>query len=363
MKRSPVPRLDVSSSGLIAMRSSLTSIHIPVIDRSRESRPRTQKESSLRYLSSTEYALWDSLVDVSPQGSVFCRSWWLTALGNSVRVLGLFSNGRLVAGIPLYFERRLGIRVCAMPKLTPALGVVIEPMSGKGESTVSREMEILGIFAQYLSKESIFFQAFHPSLQNWLPFYWEGFRQTTRFTYVLDDLQSLNAIWAGMSENIRTKIRKAKKLGLVISPCGADCIFESISKTFYRQQMRLPYSRQYFLRLFDAATRNNAGHGFAAVDREGKVHASAFLVWDGKTTYNLAGGGDPLLRASGANSLLTWKLIEFAADRSTRFDFEGSVIQSVERFFRAFGARQTPYNQIMKFPAWARVCLTLSGKI
>jgi hypothetical protein len=250
-----------------------------------------------------------------------------------------------------------------MPKLTPALGLVIEPTSGTRARVLSREMEILGVFARYLAKERIFVQAFHPSLQNWLPFYWEGFRQTSRFTYVFDDLKSLNAIWAGMRHNIRTDIRKAENLGLVISPCGADYIFESISKTFYRQQMRLPYSRQYFLNLFDAATRNNAGQGFAAVDREGKVHASAFLVWDGKTAYYLAGGGDPALRASGATSLLIWKLLEFSAGRSTRFDFEGSVIQSVERFFRAFGAIQTPYNQIMKFPAWARVCLTLSGKV
>jgi Acetyltransferase (GNAT) domain len=322
-----------------------------------------QRESGFRYLLTTEYPLWDSLVDVSPQGSVFCRSWWLNALGDSVRVLGYFRDGRLVAGIPLYFERRMGITVCTMPKLTQVLGVVIEPTTAKTESVLSREMDILSIFARYLSKERLFFQAFHPSLQNWLPFYWNGFRQTSRVTYILDDLQSLDSVWAAMHRNIRCEIKKAQKLGIVISPCGAECIFETISKTFCRQHLRLPYSQQYFSSLFNAATQNNTGAGFAARDREGRVHAAAFLIWDHKAAYYLAGGGDPALRSSGATSLLVWNLIQFAARCSTRFDFEGSVIQSVERFFRSFGARQTPYNHITKFPAWARVGLTLSGKI
>jgi GNAT acetyltransferase-like protein len=250
-----------------------------------------------------------------------------------------------------------------MPKLTQLLGVVLEPASAQSKSVLSRQMQILGVFARHLSKESIFWQGFHPSLQNWLPFYWNGFRQTSRVTYVLDDLHSLGAIWTGMHNNIRCEIKKAQKHGLVISSCDAECIFEAVAKTFCRQQLQMPYDRQYFSCLFDAAIRNNTGGGFAARDRQGRVHAAAFLVWDRKTAYYLAGGADPALRASGATSLLVWNLIEFAACRSLRFDFEGSVIQSVERFFRSFGARQIPYNEIRKFPGWLRVGLTLSGKI
>ena len=318
---------------------------------------------TLRYLTPDEYPLWDALVEVSPQGSVFCRSWWLKATAGDVRVLGYFNNENLVAGIPLYFEKRLGFMLCTMPKLTHTWGVVMEPLSGKRVTISSREMEILRVFGERLKREKIFVQHFHPNLQNWLPFYWNGFRQTSRCTYLLDNLDDPDRLWSEMRENIRGDIRKAQDQGLMVSPCGADCTFGAITKTFQRQRMRQPYSAEYFQQLYDAAIEKDAGKCFAARDSQGRVHAAAFLVWDRKAAYYLAGGGDPALRNSGATSFLVWHMIQFSAQRSLRFDFEGSVVKSLERFFRAFGAKQVLYNRIMKFPLWVRIWLAIEGKI
>jgi hypothetical protein len=43
-----------------------------------------------------------------------------------------------------------------------------------------------------------------------------------------------------------------------------------------------------------------------------------------------------------------WEAIKFARSVTRQFNFEGSMIEPVERFFRAFGAVQTPYFQITK---------------
>src|SRR6202011_5104370 len=104
----------------------------------------TALQHRLRYLAAEEYPAWDALVEASPQGSVFCRSWWLQATSGDVRVLGYFPrNGNLAAGMPLYFERRFGLKVCAMPKLTQTWGVVMHRLSGTVEQIKCREMEIL----------------------------------------------------------------------------------------------------------------------------------------------------------------------------------------------------------------------------
>jgi hypothetical protein len=63
------------------------------------------------------------------------------------------------------------------------------------------------------------------------------------------------------------------------------------------------------------------------------------------------GGGHPELRSSGATSLCMWEAIRHAAKVTKSFNFEGSMIESVERFFRAFGAVQTPYFNISKTPS------------
>jgi hypothetical protein len=62
-------------------------------------------------------------------------------------------------------------------------------------------------------------------------------------------------------------------------------------------------------------------------------------------------GIDTALRTSGAASLCFWAAIKHAACTTGRFDFGGSMMKPVERFFRSFGATQIPYFCISKTPS------------
>ena len=318
---------------------------------------------TLRYLAFHEYPAWDALVELSSQGSLFCQSWYLNAVGGRNRILGYFENGRLVAGIPLHYERRLGGRLCCMPKLTPAWGVIIEALAGKPVTIAAREMEILSVFAERLSSEKIFIQAFHPSLTNWLPLRWSGFRQSSRFTYILNDLSDCDRVWNEMAEGCRRQIRKAERQGIRVQSCDSETVFNAARKTFQRQKTKVPFSAADFDTLCRAAAGRDAGRCFAAQDSSGRVHAAALLLWDTKRAYYTAGGGDPVLRTSGATSLLIWHLIQFSASRSAIFDFEGSDNRPIGHFFRSFGATLQPYNYITKFPRWLAALLAFGGRI
>ena len=50
-------------------------------------------------------------------------------------------------------------------------------------------------------------------------------------------------------------------------------------------------------------------------------------------------------------SLAMWRSIQFSASVSEIFDFEGSMIKPIQRFFRGFGALQTPYFSITHAPS------------
>ena len=91
-----------------------------------------------------------------------------------------------------------------------------------------------------------------------------------------------------------------------------------------------------------------------ARDERGAIHAAVYLVWDGKTTYYLAGGADPELRTSGAHSLLIWEALLRSRTRSVEFDMTGSMVESIERFFRAFGGQQRVYFSLNKMSRRAR---------
>jgi hypothetical protein len=85
---------------------------------------------------------------------------------------------------------------------------------------------------------------------------------------------------------------------------------------------------------------------FFAEDSEGRIHAALYIVMGAGYAYYLLGGADPQFRSSGAQNLLLWEAIGFASEMGLRFDFEGSVIEPIERVFRAFGALQVPYLQV-----------------
>lgn len=328
----------------------------------RDLSPAPVKRSGLSMLSSKDIAEWDALLERSPQRSIFSRSWWLQAASGQVCILGYFDSGRLIAGMPLHYEQRLGLRVCCMPKLTQTLGVVMAASSGKRVTVESREMEILDAFAARIAQERIFVQAFHPAHRNWLPFYWHGFTQTTHYTYVLDDLTDLKKLWDNLAPARRTNIRKAQRLGLLVRECGPERVYAASQQTFQRQRKSPPYALEYLRRLYRAARARDAGLCLSAEDREGKVHAAVFFVWDRSRGYYLTGGHDPALSSSGGNVLLMWNLIEFAAAHTAIFDFEGSMHRPIEASFRSFGAERVDYHRIAKLPCWLRAGLCAMGR-
>jgi len=46
--------------------------------------------------------------------------------------------------------------------------------------------------------------------------------------------------------------------------------------------------------------------------------------------------------------LIQYESIKFALENNKQFDFEGSMLESIEKYFRSFGAVQKPYFQITK---------------
>jgi hypothetical protein len=118
--------------------------------------------------------------------------------------------------------------------------------------------------------------------------------------------------------------------------------------TFERQDMGLPYRRELVRRLDAACVARDCRLILIGEDDTGRPQAVLYLIWDSESAYYLMGGADPALRTSGAMSLLMWEAIKHAARVTKAFDFEGSMIEPIERFFRAFGPRQTPYMHLFR---------------
>lgn len=283
--------------------------------------------------------------------SLFQQPWWLDVVApNQWNEVTVERGGEVVARLPYVIKKRKGLTVLSMPQLTQTLGPWLRPSKAKYAKQLSEQKDLMTELIQKLPRFDYFFQNFHYSITNWLPFYWQGFEQTTRYTYVLENLSDSQKMWDGMLPKIRTDIKKAQnRFGLEIrTDLGVDAFLDMNELTFTRQGMKLPYSRDFVRRLDHACETHNARRVFFAQDKDSRIHAAVYTVWDENSAYYLMGGSDPDMRNSGANSLCMWEAIKFASTVTKKFDFEGSMIEPVERFFRAFGAKQIPYFHITK---------------
>jgi hypothetical protein len=280
---------------------------------------------------------------------IFAAPWWLDAVapGAWAEVV-VERGGRVEARLPYVSARRRGLTLLVTPPLTKTLGPWLRPALGKSTTRLEREKELMTELIDGLPAFDHFDQNFHPSVANWLPFHWRGFEETTRYTYVLPDLGDEDALWSGLRENVRRAVRKARRSLEVRDDLGLDAFLDVHAKTFERQGQSMPYARDLVARLDAACTERGCRRTLFAVDAAGAVHAAAYVVWDATSAYYLMGGGDPELRESGAGSLVIWEAIRAAATVAPQFDFEGSMLEPVERFFRAFGGEQRPYFHVTK---------------
>lgn len=290
--------------------------------------------------------------------AVFQQPWWLEALApNHWGEVRLERDGRTVARLPYVVRGRGRLRMLTQPRLTATLGPWVEPSGGKAANALSREMELLTSLEAELPTADVFTQNFAPTITNGLPFHWAGYRLEVQYTYRLEGLGSEQALWEGLRENIRRNIRKARKRVRVRDDLGLDRFYAVWTQTFARQGLAPPVSLAQIARLDSACAKRAARAMLFAVDEADRVHAVAYVVWDDRAAYYLLGGSDADLRASGAGSLLLWESIMRARERTDVFDFEGSMLKPVERFFRAFGGRQVAYLRVSRASRRGRAAL------
>ncbi len=286
---------------------------------------------------------------IEKPGTIFMQPWWLDAVApGQWSEVSISNNDEIIARMPYCIVKKMGLKFITMPALTQHLGPWIQKSeSEKSYTQLSSEYQLANELISQLPQFHYFTQRFSTHFTNWLPFYWQGFQQTTYYSYSLDDITDPQIVWKNLHETARRQVRKAEKQ-LEVQDCDVESFYNINTMTFTRQGLKNPHSFQKIENLYNACTNRDACKIFKAIDESNRIHAVLFLVWDDERAYYLMGGADPELRKSGASSLLMWHAIQFASTKVSIFDFEGSMISGIEKFFRTFGATPKPYFKITK---------------
>jgi hypothetical protein len=284
--------------------------------------------------------------------------WWMDAAcgEDNWDVFLVERGGRIVAAHPYFIRRRLFLKYITRPPLTDYNGVWIKypEQHQKYEQRISYEREILKDIVNQIESLNLglYKQYLHYSTTNLLPFIWRRFKTKLQYTYVVEDLSDMKSVCAGFRHAIRTEIKKAQKHVEVKEDCDIETAFSVIEKTFKRLKVTPSYTLEDVKSLDRACVEHSCRKVFCAQDEDERIHAVAYIVWDGHSAYYIMGGSDPELRNSGANSLVLYCAIQFASTVSKRFDFTGSTLEPLERFVSSFGGVQKPYFFVKKCSAF-----------
>ena len=281
---------------------------------------------------------------------LFSQPWWLDAVcgQDNWSVALVEKGGNIFASMPYYIEKKYGQTIIKHPKLTQTLGIYFKyPKNQKYYKKLSFEKEMITKLIEQLPKFDKFTKSFDYHTTNLLPFHWKGFSLNVNYTYTIEKL-SMEELEKGFETDIRRRRRKAEEYGVkVYESDDIEKFYELNNMTFIRQKATIPYSLEFVKKVYTTTQTNKASKIFFA-EYNNQIIAASFLVFDKKNLYYIMGGIDPDKRDLGGMDMVQYESIKFALESDRVFDFEGSMIESIEKYVRSFGAIQKPYFQVSK---------------
>ncbi len=289
---------------------------------------------------------------VSRRGTVFNSPGWLALYGNKLQLFGIYSgDDELTGAFFLYRDRKAGFSFFKNPPYTPHIGWMFENRSQNHARALSRNkkaMEVLADFMQGLPV-GVISCAFPFSASDMQPFTWKKFKVVPNYTYRLPLALPVEELEERMAIEPRNRLRKALKDGLSVEKItDYDVVKKLALKTFDRKNKAI--DNDLLEKILSGFANASNSFAFAAMNN-GQPVSTTLTIHDKTTAYYLLGGYDPVAKHGGAGILCMWQSILHSRELGLdTFDFEGSMLPEVERFFRGFGADLVPYFTVNK--AW-----------
>lgn len=306
-------------------------------------------EIETAFLEEKDDAAWDALVASSPHGTVFHSTRWLRlvapAFGRVPRIVGVFRNGTLVGGAPVYERRLFGLLIADPPVLAGYAGAIADfPEVKRTPRAISETEQVLEALEGALRRRYAFARLVHPpGLIDARSFQWGGWRVQPRFTYGIE-IEDPEISLERFDHNARKKVRKAITLGYTVerSPVRGE-LLTTYAGAYDRHQTPVPVPLTVIASLASALPHAGIARSYVVRDRDGNERAFQILPTDARVGYTLFSGSDPAVLRDGIFSLLQLRIIEDLAGAVARLDLMGANTPPIAAFKRAFGGNLVPY--------------------
>lgn len=289
---------------------------------------------------------------------VFLREEWKAIVGEGYERLGVFNkDGQAVAAFNIQRSRRAGLKLLSHPAFNQHCALWRKRNASNPAKAVSEAKKLHTLLADHvLDQDGMIHLAFPPEETDLQPWAWKGFKVVAQWTYRIDLAQGIESVRAGYEAEQRNGIKKSRSTGAeAVATTDPERVLACVRSTFARKGKGL--DEDVASAMMRAFLKEGSGFAYVTVEN-GHDSAAAFCAHDATTVYYLLGGVDKSHASGGSGAMAVDACLARAHELGLRtFDFEGSMLPEVERYFRTFGGTPTPYFTVNRAAFLTEVAL------
>lgn len=282
---------------------------------------------------------------------VFGSKKWLSVYGERLSIVGIYKDeNQLIGGFYFLKTKKYGFSFLKLPPYTPHCGLFFVSESKNRSSVSGFSKEVVTEVCNYITeqKSTLCVLAFPSNIIDMQPFIWDKYKVVPNYTYRISLDKTIDDIKSHFDSKNRNVINKAVKEDVAVTE---SLLSKKELYHFFNSSLSTTDANIYNQELENIFNVfSDASNSFSMEARkDGKLLGVVFCVYDAINCYYLLGGVNKDSGIQGVNNLLVQKSIEKAkALGCTTFDFEGSMLKGVEKFFRSFGPELVPYYTVNK---------------
>lgn len=306
-------------------------------------------------------AEWDALVWESPQGNLYHCHAYLTHLLPDWQAAVLYHDGRMAAAFPWSEKRKWGIRYVLQPPFAQYHGILLRPSSDQVYKELEFQKKAIQMLHESIPPRILYFSVlFAPQFSYELPLMWSGWQQQTYYTYWTDIRQGYEAFLRSAASHVRREIKKAEQSSLTVVTENAPEKVIDILKQAKPEAVKTIAPHFFDALCTNARYYHTAGksHCLIGYDGEQAIAGIIYFFYKDKMIY-YQGSTLPAYKNSGIMSKIIAESVRLYGSDYHYLDFDGSMIEPIERFFRGFGAFPVRYSRftLNRLPWYFRAIL------
>jgi hypothetical protein len=292
----------------------------------------------------SESAVWDTLVDSSPQGTFFHTTTWADIISRifsrSYNIILCMKNEQPVGGMIFFSQKKMLWKMITPTAFFPYCAPIFyHPVDEKPQKTIHNHLNITTQIENYLRNNYDYWILDLPWKSNDVRSYiWKGASVEPRYSYLVS-LKKKEEIFINFNQSIRKKIKQAENQKAVIKEStDTKILVDLISNSYHRHGMT-PIVSVDKLKTFLSTVITLDEVKLFYLEVNGKITAGRLIIVDKLTAYDLLAGSED--QTGFGSAYLVASILKKIAGAVEYFDFLGADHPKIEQFKRGFGGELT----------------------